>query len=201
MSVPIRTASPTSSVVQYRSGWRSWILRADRLVCWIGRLSVVLTLAVVLIFCFCQVLDRYVLKTQFDAWDQISRIGMLWAAFLGAAMALRERRNVVIDIIDSHLSTHVRKVRDKLFNVLLLVLAVTLFIKGLDVVAVGQFQDIVGTPFTYAVSYASLTVGMVFFILFLVLRLIIPEAPPPEDCFMHTEQSSSNTAAILGDPS
>lgn len=201
MSVPVRTASQASTVMQYGRGWRSWILRADRVVCWIGRLSVVLTLAVVLIFCFCQVLDRYVLKTQFDAWDQIARIGMLWSAFLGAALALRERRNVVIDIIDNHLPERVRKMRDKLFDVLLLILAVTLFLKGLDVVAVGQFQDIVGTPFTYAVSYASLTVGMVFFILFLVLRLVIPEAPPPHDCFMRTEQRSSNTPASPGDPS
>ena len=198
MSVPIRAASP---VMPQRAGWQSWLLRAHRVVCWIGRLSVVLTLAVVLIFCFCQVLDRYVLKTQFDAWDQIARIGMLWATFLGAAMALRERRNVVIDIIDSHLSERVRKVRDKLFDALLLVLAVTLFIKGLDVVAVGQFQDIVGTPFTYAVSYASLTTGMVFFILFLALRLIVPQAPPPEDNFMRADPIPDQATTIPGDPS
>ncbi|CAM4200449.1 TRAP transporter small permease protein [Bordetella tumbae] len=200
MSVPIRAAVPSSAVPRPPAGWRSWVLRADRVICWIGRLSVVLTLAVVLISCFCQVLDRYALKTQFDAWDQIARIGMLWSAFLGAAMALRERRNVVIDIIDRHLSERVRKVRDKLFDALLLVLAITLFVKGLDVVAVGQFQDIVGTPFTYAVSYASLTTGMVFFILFLVLRLIIPQAPPPEDIF-HTEPAMGNTTVSPGDPS
>lgn len=200
MSVPTRTATQSATVIQQGS-WRSWILRADRMVCWIGRLSVVLTLAVVLIFCFCQVLDRYVLKTQFDAWDQIARIGMLWATFLGAALALRERRNIVIDIIDSHLSERVREMRDKLFDLLLLILATTLFIKGLDVVAVGQFQDIVGTPFTYAVSYASLTAGMVLFILFLALRLLIPHAAPPEDCFMHREPRSSDAAASAGDPS
>lgn len=201
MSVPIRTAPQPSAAMQDSAGWRAWILRADRVVCWIGRLSVVLTLAVVLIFCFCQVLDRYVLKTQFDAWDQIARIGMLWSAFLGAALALRERRNVVIDIIDSHLPERVRKMRDKLFDILLLILAITLFVKGLDVVAVGQFQDIVGTPFTYAVSYASLTAGMLLFIFFLALRLIVPEALPPEDCFMHLEPHSDDAAATSGDPS
>ena len=200
MSVPIRAAAPSSAVLQSPTGWRSWVFRADRVICWIGRLSVVLTLAVVLIACFCQVLDRYALKSQFDAWDQIARIGMLWSAFLGAAMALRERRNVVIDIIDRHLSERVRQIRDKLFDALLLVLAMTLFVKGLDVVAVGQFQDIVGTPFTYAVSYASLTAGMVFFILFLVLRLIIPQAPPPDDIF-HTEPTAGDTTAPPGDPS
>lgn len=169
------------------SAWRARILLVDRVVCWIGRLGVALTLAMVLIFCFAQVLDRYLLKSQFDAWDQIARIGMLWCAFLGAAMALRERRNVVIDLIDSHLSPRLRRARDRLFDAVLLVLAATLFYKGLDVVEVGHFQDIVGTPFTYAVSYAALTAGMVFFMLFLALRLLIPNAPAPHDAFSRAE--------------
>ncbi|MGE8687623.1 MAG: TRAP transporter small permease [Achromobacter sp.] len=179
MPAPARTRAPASEV----SAWRAAVLRADRAVCWIGRLAVALTLAMVLVFCFAQVLDRYVLKTQFDAWDQIARIGMLWCAFLGAAMALRERRNVVIDIIDGHLSERARRVRDRLFDAMLLALAATLFYKGLDVVEVGHFQDIVGTPFTYAVSYAALTAGMAFFMLFLALRLLIPDAPVPRDAF------------------
>ncbi|QKH37593.1 TRAP transporter small permease [Achromobacter pestifer] len=182
MPAPTVHASPHAA-----SRWRSLALRADRAVCWIGRLAVALTLAMVLVFCFAQVLDRYLLKTQFDAWDQVARIGMLWCAFVGAAMALRERRNVVIDIIDRHLPERVRRARDRLFDACLLVLAATLFYKGLDVVAVGNFQDIVGTPFTYAVSYASLTVGMVFFMLFLALRLLIPDAPAPQDAFARGE--------------
>lgn len=175
------------------SRWRGLVLRADRWLCWIGRLAVALTLAMVLVFCFAQVLDRYLLKTQFDAWDQVARIGMLWCAFVGAATALRERRNVVIDLIDRHLSDRVRRARDRLFDALLLALAATLFYKGLDVVAVGNFQDIVGTPFTYAVSYASLTVGMVFFMLFLVLRLLIPDAAPPHDVFAGAEHDTQGT--------
>ena len=178
------------------SGWRGWLLRIDRLVCWLGRLSIVLSLAVVLIFCFCQVLDRYALKSQFDAWDQIARIGMLWSAFLGAALALRERRNVVIDLIDSRLPKLVRQIRNKLFDVILLALSIILLVKGLDVVEVGKFQDIVGTPFTYAVSYTALTASMVLFIFFLILRLIMPNAPVPLDVFHPAEESDHDT---LGD--
>ncbi|MBO1014923.1 TRAP transporter small permease [Achromobacter sp. SD115] len=188
--MPATTVRPAAHAT---SGWRGLVLRADRSVCWIGRLAVALTLAMVLVFCFAQVLDRYLLKTQFDAWDQVARIGMLWCAFVGAAMALRERRNVVIDIIDRHLPERLRRARDRLFDALLLALAATLFYKGLDVVAVGNFQDIVGTPFTYAVSYASLTVGMVLFMLFLALRLLIPNAPPPHDAFARDEPDTPGT--------
>ncbi|CAB3854291.1 hypothetical protein LMG26858_01879 [Achromobacter anxifer] len=188
MGAPLPATAVRSAPAESR--WRGLVLRADRWLCWIGRLAVALTLAMVLVFCFAQVLDRYLLKTQFDAWDQVARIGMLWCAFVGAAMALRERRNVVIDLIDRHLSDRVRRARDRLFDALLLVLAATLFYKGLDVVEVGNFQDIVGTPFTYAVSYASLTVGMVFFMLFLALRLLIPDAAPPHDVFAREEHDT-----------
>lgn len=191
MGAPLPATAVRSAPAASR--WRGLVLRADRWLCWVGRLAVALTLAMVLVFCFAQVLDRYLLKTQFDAWDQVARIGMLWCAFVGAAMALRERRNVVIDLIDRHLSDRVRRARDRLFDALLLALAATLFYKGLDVVAVGNFQDIVGTPFTYAVSYASLTVGMVFFMLFLLLRLLIPDAAPPHDVFAREEHDTQGT--------
>lgn len=161
----------------------SALYRIDRIVCWLGRLSVVTALSMVLIFSFAQVLDRYLLKTQFDAWDQLARISMVWTAFLGAAMALRERRNIVIELIDSHLSPRLRKLRDRVFDVLLLVLATTLFVKSFPVVEVGMFQSIMGTPFTQAVSYSALTVSMGLFILFLLLRVLVPNAPIPRDCF------------------
>src|SRR3546814_3673920 len=76
---------------------------------------------------------------------------MVWATFVGAAMALRERRNLVIELIDSKLPATARKIRDVLFNLILLVLTITLLIKSLRVVEVGMWQNIVGTPFTYAV--------------------------------------------------
>src|SRR3546814_13311789 len=96
---------------------------------------------------------------------------MVWATFVGAAMALRERRNLVIELIDSKLPATARKIRDVLFNLILLVLTLTLLIKSLRVVEVGMWQNIVGTPFTYAVSYAALTVSLGLLALFLVLRL------------------------------
>lgn len=161
----------------------SVLYRLDRMVCWVGRLAVVLTLAMVLIFSFAQVLDRYVLKTQFDAWDQLARISMVWTAFLGAAMALRERRNIVIELIDAHLPPRLLALRDRVFDILLLALAVTLFIKSIPVVEVGQFQNIMGTPFTQAVSYAALTASMGLFIVFLLLRIFVPHAPIPRDGF------------------
>src|SRR3546814_13446723 len=116
---------------------------------------------------------------------------MVWATFVGAAMALRERRNLVIELIDSKLPATARKIRDVLFNLILLVLTITLLIKSLRVVEVGMWQNIVGTPFTYAVSYAALTVSMGLFALFLLLRLVLPNAAIPQDAFENSDQEPS----------
>jgi TRAP-type C4-dicarboxylate transport system permease small subunit len=140
-------------------------------------------LAIILGFSLAQILDRYLLKTEFDAWNQIERIAMVWAALIGAAIAFRERRNLVIELIDSMLPPVVRKVRDVACHLVLLGLAVLLFVKSLRVVEVGLQQDIVGTPFTYAVDYAALSLSLGLFILFLLLRLMRPHARIPEDMF------------------
>src|SRR3546814_15601747 len=119
----------------------SRIMRIDRIVCRIGRFSVVLMLAVVLIFSFAQVLDRYALKSQFEAWNQIARIAMVWATFVGAAMAIRERRNLVIELIDSKLPATARRIRDVLFKFILLVLTKQLLIHTWCVVAGGTWYN------------------------------------------------------------
>src|SRR3546814_13729857 len=105
--------------------------------------------------------------------------------------ALRERRNLVIELIDFKLPATARKIRDVLFNRILLVLTITLLIKSLRVVEVGMWQNIVGTPFTYAVSYAALTVSMGLFALFLLLRLVLPNAAIPQDAFENSDKEPS----------
>lgn len=160
-----------------------WLRRLDQILCWLCRACVVLMLAIILSFSLAQVLDRYFLKTEFDAWNQIERIAMVWAALVGAAVAFRERRNLVIELIDSVLPPIVRKARDVACHLALLGLTALLFVKSLRVVEVGLQQDIVGTPFTYAVDYAALSLSLGLFMFFLVLRLIRPHAPVPKDMY------------------
>jgi TRAP-type C4-dicarboxylate transport system permease small subunit len=126
----------------------------------------------VLIFTLGQVFDRYVLKGSFNAYDQIARIALIWMTFIGAAMAFRDRTNIVVDLIDSYLPAKAVAVKAIALDALSLALVLLMFGYANRLLEVGAFQGVMGTPFTYREVYVALTIGSVLFILFLVARLV-----------------------------
>lgn len=135
------------------------------------KILVVLALAVVLAFTVGQVADRYVLKTQFDAHDQIARIGMVWMAFLGFALGVRQRANIRIEVIQHFLPKAVRRVAGVFLDMVMLAVAIVLLVNGWQLLEVGSFQAIMGTPFYYDVMYGALLAGLVLLVIFLALRI------------------------------
>lgn len=126
---------------------------------------------IILLFTAGSVLDRHIFKSSFDAYDQIARLALVWMTFLGFALALRERQTIRIEILESLLGPRARLVLETIFDAGMLALAVLLLVKGWAVAEVGAFQDIIGTPFTYAWSYAAIPAASVLLILFLALRI------------------------------
>jgi TRAP-type C4-dicarboxylate transport system permease small subunit len=137
----------------------------------IGKALVGAGMLVVLVFTLGQVLDRHLLKGAFNAYDQMARIGLVWMTFVGAAMALRQRQNIVVDLIDPHLSARATVVKGVLLDVLSLGVAVLLVAYAWRLMEIGDYQRVLGTPFTYSVVYASLLAGCVLFLVFLLARV------------------------------
>jgi TRAP-type C4-dicarboxylate transport system permease small subunit len=135
------------------------------------KILVVLALVVVLTFTVGQVADRYILKSQFDAHDQIARIGMVWMAFLGFALGVRSRSNIRIEVIQHFLPQVVRRASGVLLDVVMVVIAVILLINGWQLLEIGTFQAIMGTPFYYDVMYGALLTGLITLVIFLILRI------------------------------
>ncbi|MDX3805813.1 MAG: TRAP transporter small permease [Bosea sp. (in: a-proteobacteria)] len=135
------------------------------------KILVVLALVVVLTFTVGQVADRYVLKTQFDAHDQIARIGMVWMAFLGFALGVRDRINIRIEVIQHFLPDRVRRFAGVFLDVVMLAIACILLWNGWQLLEVGSFQSIMGTPLYYDVMYGALLAGLVLLVIFLLLRI------------------------------
>ena len=46
------------------------------------------------------VLDRHLFRSSFDAYDQISRLALVWMTFLGFFFALEEKANIHVEILD-----------------------------------------------------------------------------------------------------
>lgn len=161
----------------------------DWAIGWLERLAriwLVLMVVVVLAFTFGQVLDRYLVSTGFDGFDQLARLGLVWATFIGIALAFRDRRTIRIELFEERLPPWLKRARDLLFELLVLALLVLVHVKGWPVVAVGARQNILGTPFTLAMGYSALLVGTVLYGLFVLLRIartlglaVSDGAPPP----------------------
>lgn len=135
------------------------------------KVLVVLALVVVLTFTVGQVADRYLLKTQFDAHDQIARIGMVWMAFLGFALGVRDRMNIRIEVIQHFLPESIRRIAGIFLDGVMLAISLALLANGWQLLDVGSFQAIMGTPFYYDVMYGALLAGLILLVVFLVLRM------------------------------
>jgi len=118
------------------------------------------------------VLDRYLFKSTFDAYDQLARLSLVWLTFIGFALAFAENRSIRMEILSSALPPVMRKWRDTVFDLAVLALVGLLHVKAWRVAEVGAFQVIIGTPFTYAWSYAAVVVATALLALFLVVRII-----------------------------
>jgi TRAP-type C4-dicarboxylate transport system permease small subunit len=142
----------------------AWVERA-------GRAAVGLFVLTILVFTFGQVLDRYIFKTTFDAYDQLARLGLVWMTFVGFAVAFRERRTIRVELFDTVLGPAAQKWRETAFDLVILALVALVHIKGWRVVEVGGYQAIIGTPFTYAWSYAAIVAATALLAFFLVVRI------------------------------
>jgi TRAP-type transport system small permease protein len=140
----------------------------ERILGWATVVLVVLILAIV----SGQFVDRHLVDLPWDAPDQLARICIIWLTFLGTALALSEGTSIRIDLIDHILPPRMIAWRDRIFDIVLLVLLVVISIKGWSVVQVGASQLLLGTPFTADLPYAGLFAGVVLASIFVAIRLV-----------------------------
>ncbi|MFJ3045650.1 TRAP transporter small permease [Herbaspirillum chlorophenolicum] len=152
--------------------------RREAPVVWPARLlyranqaALVAALAVVLAFTVGQVVDRYLLKSSFDTYDQFARIGLVWLTFLGIAAGIRDRANVRIELLNHFAPQRLRGVVNVVLDLCTLAVSVLLVVVGVRLMEVGSFQTIMGTAFSYDVMYLALLVGIGTLIAYLLLRL------------------------------
>lgn len=137
-----------------------------RVVRWL----LIAALTAVLVFTVGQVVDRYLLKSAFNAHDQYARLGLVLLTFVGIAAGIRDRVNVRIELIGHLASPAVRRRVGWVLDAVTLAMAGLLVVVGQRLLEIGASQPIMGTPFTYQAMYAELMLGMALLVLFLVLR-------------------------------
>jgi len=135
------------------------------------RVVLVTALAAVLIFTVGQVIDRYVVKSTFDAYDQYARVGLMWLTFIGIAAGVRDRVNIRIELLSHFAPPRFCNAIAIVLDLAMLAVSVIILIVGLPLLEVGGFQVIMGTSMTYEMMYTAMLSGMGLMIVFLLLRL------------------------------
>ena len=112
------------------------------------------------------VIDRHLIRSSFDAYDQISRLALVWMTFLGFFFALEEKANIHVEILDVILPARLKAFRSVVFGAIMLFISTLLFFKGWEAVRAGAAQQILGTPLSYAWSFSAIPVSMGLIVVF-----------------------------------
>lgn len=147
----------------------AWPVRA---LAGLMRVGVVAAMGLVLLSTVGQVADRHLLKSGFGAYDQYGRLGLVWLTFLGIAVAVRERANIRIELVDHFIPAGAARVKGVVLDVFMAGVAVLLVVVGWPLLEVGSFQVIMDTPFDYGEVYAALLTGMAVLAVFVAARLL-----------------------------
>ena len=123
-------------------------------------------------FCFAQAVDRYTIHSSFDAHDQLAKVGLVWLVFTGMALGYSARENLRIDLFSSRIPPRLIAAREIIFEAAILVAAVLIVWKAFAVVDVAGFQQILGTPFTNAVPYSAILLGITMIAFTSMVRLV-----------------------------
>lgn len=138
-----------------------------------ARACVVAAMAALVLLSVGQVLDRYLFKTSFDAYDQLARLCLVWLTFVGIALGIRERANIRVELLEHLLpGAGGRRALAGLLDAVVLATAVYLFWTGWVLLEVGAYQAIMNTPLSYDVVYAGLLAGLALLVVFLAFRFL-----------------------------
>lgn len=132
----------------------------------------ILLLSGMVFLIFAQVLFRYVLNHPLAWTEELSRHFMIWAAFLGAAIAYRKKAHLGVDVLVLQFSPRWQGVMVWFVHLVSILFAGFLVYYGIDIVkkTMHQLSSALGIPMGYI--YASIPVGAAIILLFAVEKLL-----------------------------
>jgi TRAP-type C4-dicarboxylate transport system permease small subunit len=133
-----------------------------------------LILVVMFIFLLVGVFCRYILRSPLGWTDETAQILIVWMAFFGASIGVKERTHVGTEAFLALFPTHVRKIIVIACDCLIAFFSAYLIIFGWKISMVGLGQKTVYWGVTYFWLYLSVAAGG-FLLLIQVISLLIDE--------------------------
>jgi TRAP-type C4-dicarboxylate transport system permease small subunit len=143
----------------------------ERVLVTLNRWIVIAMMAVMVLLVFMNVVSRYIFNHSIIWAEEVSQYLMVWVAFLGAGLALREGRHVAIEMLQDRLPSTARRMTRHLVALLLIVFMGILTVLGFQFAHFAWDQETpvlnipLGIPYL-AVPIGALLLVMHFFFLY-----------------------------------
>ncbi len=134
-----------------------------------NRAVIFLMMAVMATLVFVNVITRYVFNFSIIWAEEVSQYLMIWIAYLGAGLALRQGRHVAIEMFQDRVRAPLgRALRAAIAGMILVFLAV-LAVLGFQFVAFAWVQETPVLNISLGIPYLAVPIGAMLFVLHLCL--------------------------------
>jgi TRAP-type C4-dicarboxylate transport system permease small subunit len=145
------------------------LAKFDRFFVKTNQILIGVMMLVMFILVFINVLGRYGIGKSWAAAEEISTFLMIWVAYLGAGLALREGRHAAIDMVQDKLPAGLRRSVRALLGIVMLAFFGVLAWLGIRMSIFGWAQETIAIQMPTGVPYLAIPLGSITFCMHLVL--------------------------------
>ena len=149
-----------------------------------NRALLIVLLAAMVVVTFVNVFLRYAGDSSFLWGEEVGRHLMIWLAFIGGGLALRNGAHIGVDSLERALPARAGRVVRAAIALIMLVVFVALTVEGIDYAWRTRFQASAALQISMAWVYAGMPIGcalMLAHLGFIVRRYVLGESIEPED--------------------
>ncbi len=122
---------------------------------------------------FASVFMRYVLNYSLTWAEELARYMFIWLVYLGAALCVRRRKHIVMDIVIASMKPGLKKVFSLVNNAIMLAFVLVLAQQGFRMMPILGTQASTALQIPMSFIYAAVPVGAVLMAFYLVLDCIL----------------------------
>ncbi|OHE63408.1 MAG: hypothetical protein A2Z99_18460 [Treponema sp. GWB1_62_6] len=132
---------------------------------------------------FVSVFSRYVFNYSLTWAEELTRYMFVWLVYLGAALCVRRRKHIVMDIVIAEMKGTPRKIISIVNNLVMFAFVSVLAVLGFRMMPILGTQTSTALQLPMSFIYAAIPVGSVLMAFYLVLDciLIIQDKLPEDD--------------------
>ena len=139
----------------------------ERIIVTANQWIVIVMMAVMTTLVFINVVCRYILNFSIIWAEEVSQYLMVWVAFLGAGLALRQGRHVAIEMLQDRLSSTARRMTRQFVALLLIVFMGILIVLGFQFAYFAWDQETPVLNIPTGIPYLAVPIGALLLVIHL----------------------------------